>query len=182
MQPKDKKQQIRKSMQGIIAWLSREEKIKQSSIISSELQCMVREKNISTLAAFVPFSSEPDIVPFMQWCLHAWVTICLPHVEKRFVIIDSLEESASFSQWMISSDSLEMIEFTQIDMMLVPWVAFTLDGKRIGRGLWWYDRVISLYRKKNPLSLVVCVCFSEQLVSDLPLEKHDQLVDELIYV
>ncbi len=57
-----------------------------------------------------------------------------------------------------------------IDLLVVPGVAFTLEGARLGRGKGYYDRYLS-----QPALHACCVgvCFAHQLVADLPVEPHD---------
>lgn len=66
---------------------------------------------------------------------------------------------------------------TVIDVVLVPGVAFTHDGWRIGRGAGLYDRLLASLR---PDAVRVGVCAEELVVPELPLEPHDQPVDVLV--
>jgi len=61
-------------------------------------------------------------------------------------------------------------------LVLVPGRAFTKDGKRIGRGKGCYD----LYLSKIPLIFDIKkagVCFSQQLLADLPTTPDDVIMD-----
>jgi 5-formyltetrahydrofolate cyclo-ligase len=55
-------------------------------------------------------------------------------------------------------------------VVIVPGVAFTRDGDRLGQGGGWYDRFLAGVR---PDCTVIGVCFDEQLVDQLPTEPHD---------
>ncbi|MCA9386487.1 5-formyltetrahydrofolate cyclo-ligase [Candidatus Dojkabacteria bacterium] len=61
---------------------------------------------------------------------------------------------------------------------IVPGLAFTKDGKRLGRGGGWYDRFFAKHKVKRKIGL----CFKEQILKDLPVEEHDILMDEVIIV
>lgn len=61
-------------------------------------------------------------------------------------------------------------------IILVPWRAFTLRGKRIGRGGGWYDR---LFRKYSQL-YKIGVCFDWQIFPDLPQNEWDIFMDTVI--
>lgn len=63
-----------------------------------------------------------------------------------------------------------------IDLIVVPGLAFTIAGDRLGQGGGWYDRF--LVEVDCP---TVGVCFSEQLVGDVPTESHDIGVDRVIF-
>lgn len=66
-----------------------------------------------------------------------------------------------------------------LDAVLVPGVAFTADGHRLGRGGGYYDRWLA----SLPASVRrVGVGFAAQVVDSLPVEPHDAPLDELIMI
>ena len=75
-------------------------------------------------------------------------------------------------------------DYAQIDVCLVPGVAFDAAGHRLGRGRGYYDRFLSkLYSPSHfpALSpLKIGVCFPFQRVAEVPSEPHDILMDEVI--
>jgi len=63
-----------------------------------------------------------------------------------------------------------------IDAVVVPGVAFTPSGARLGRGAGMYDRLLA----GIPTAVRVGVCMEAFVVADLPLEPHDVAVDVLV--
>lgn len=61
-----------------------------------------------------------------------------------------------------------------LDLVVVPGVAFTRDGARLGRGRGYYDRYLS---QPGLRAFCVGVCFAHQLVDALPVEPHDRAMD-----
>lgn len=61
------------------------------------------------------------------------------------------------------------------DLLLVPGLAFTKKGERLGRGGGYFDRYL-----KNFNSTRIGVCFELQLREQLPCEGHDEKVDVVI--
>ena len=57
-----------------------------------------------------------------------------------------------------------------VDTWIVPGLAFTKDGKRLGYGGGWYDRLMAKARD-NAVRLAVAYTF--QIVDDIPDEPHD---------
>lgn len=55
------------------------------------------------------------------------------------------------------------------DLVLVPGLAFSAAGARLGRGGGFYDRWLA----RHPSVITVGVCFACQLVEHLPDEAHD---------
>lgn len=67
-------------------------------------------------------------------------------------------------------------DYTSIDLIIVPGVAFDCKGNRLGRGKGFYDRLLpqisSAYK--------VGICFPYQLVKEVPAEVFDIRMDEII--
>ena len=63
-----------------------------------------------------------------------------------------------------------------IDLIVVPGMAFDRQGHRLGRGKGYYDRFLIKY----PEVKTIGICFSFQLLDEVPAEPHDQLIDEII--
>ncbi len=64
-----------------------------------------------------------------------------------------------------------------VDVAVVPGVAFTPEGHRLGRGGGFYDRLIVRLR---PDCLVIGVCAEASIVPTLPREPHDRGVDVVV--
>lgn len=68
---------------------------------------------------------------------------------------------------------------------MLPGVAFTKSGARLGHGKGFYDSFISKHlrwsREKglNRPSLIA-VALKEQIIDELPLEEHDQALDGVV--
>lgn len=64
---------------------------------------------------------------------------------------------------------------SEVDLVIVPGMAFDAEGNRLGRGGGFYDRLLpSLSCPK------VGVCRAEQLVREVPMQEWDQKVDIVI--
>lgn len=71
-----------------------------------------------------------------------------------------------------------LVQPSEVDLILVPGVAFTAGGLRCGRGGGFYDRLLA----NLPASACkVGVCFAEQVVEEVPMEAHDFPVDTVIW-
>jgi 5-formyltetrahydrofolate cyclo-ligase len=58
----------------------------------------------------------------------------------------------------------------------VPGVAFTPDGRRLGHGRGYYDRLLPQLTRAYRLGL----CFPFQLLDDLPTDENDVKMEEVI--
>jgi len=65
----------------------------------------------------------------------------------------------------------------QLDLILVPGVAFDRAGYRLGYGKGFYDRELA---QVSPATCRVGLCFEFQLCAELPYESHDQPVNLVV--
>ena len=63
-----------------------------------------------------------------------------------------------------------------IDVAIVPGLAFTVEGARLGYGAGYYDRWFSQHSD----ILKVAICFESQILQNVPTEPHDILMDFIV--
>lgn len=103
-------------------------------------------KTFDTLIAYEALFDEIDVSRVWEWC------------EKHGKNITVMPQNNL------------PLELTKNSIILVPWRAFTLDGKRIGRGGGYYDQLLA----KNPSLIRIGVCFGVQIFSELPQDDWDE--------
>jgi 5-formyltetrahydrofolate cyclo-ligase len=64
-----------------------------------------------------------------------------------------------------------------LDLVMVPGVAFDRSGGRMGHGLGYYDRLLQHARDAAPL---VALAFECQLFAEIPTQAHDVFMDKII--
>jgi 5-formyltetrahydrofolate cyclo-ligase len=62
-------------------------------------------------------------------------------------------------------------------IVFVPGVAFDMNGKRLGRGMGWYDRLL---RRISANATAVALAYDFQIVGELPSDPWDQKVHYII--
>lgn len=62
-------------------------------------------------------------------------------------------------------------------LVLVPGVAFTNNGKRLGHGKGFYDRYIARLKQTGATVALAGFCFPCQIVADLPTDAYDIPMD-----
>ena len=67
----------------------------------------------------------------------------------------------------------------ELDLILVPALAATQEGARLGFGSGFYDRVLPVFRA-SPRTLSLIVLYEFQVVAALPTEPHDFFCDALL--
>ncbi|HIZ91654.1 MAG TPA: 5-formyltetrahydrofolate cyclo-ligase [Candidatus Bacteroides merdavium] len=67
--------------------------------------------------------------------------------------------------------------FKEIDLAIIPGMAFDRRGNRLGRGKGYYDRLLPFLAGTYKLG----VCFPYQLLESIPTENFDVRMNEVIY-
>lgn len=70
-----------------------------------------------------------------------------------------------------------------LDLIIVPGLGFTVDGRRLGRGQGFYDGYITNYKKKffsNNLK-TIGLAFTEQIYKDIPVHIKDIPIDFVLH-
>ena len=122
------------------------------------------------LLSFIPMRDEPDVSDVNRLAMDKGIPVAVPSEQPgTYVLLNGTEEAPVFD---VSSVSMKTL-------MLVPGVAFTADGRRLGRGGGWYDRALA-----NAPACVETfgICASERLLDDLPVEEHDMKVSKVLIV
>ncbi|MCL2402881.1 MAG: 5-formyltetrahydrofolate cyclo-ligase [Coriobacteriia bacterium] len=76
---------------------------------------------------------------------------------------------------------MPLVSAEDIAVMLVPGVAFDLQGNRLGYGKGYYDQLLApLLKKQLKCPLLVGISFEETVFDQLPSESHDIKMDYII--
>jgi 5-formyltetrahydrofolate cyclo-ligase len=65
----------------------------------------------------------------------------------------------------------------ELDLAIVPGVAFSRRGGRMGNGQGYYDRLLTSVR---PDCLLIGLCYECQLFDDLVVSPHDVFMDKVV--
>jgi len=131
-------------------------------------------RQAASVCAFSPLPDEPQILD--PW--PAGKKIALPlvtgdHLSARWISDPSGLQPGAFG---IPEPSPEAPPAgPRFDIILVPGLAFDLQGGRLGRGKGFYDRFLSTAE-----GLRVGLCFDDQIVPRVPREPHDLRMDALL--
>ena len=71
----------------------------------------------------------------------------------------------------------EVLKPQDVRVWLVPGLAFTRDGRRLGYGGGWYDRMLA---SASPDSFKFGVAYAFQVVDELPCEPHDVPLTDVV--
>lgn len=129
--------------------------------------------------AFVGVGTEPDTSSLIPALWRLGATVYLPRVVRDEIVAvrHDVDEPMELGAYGIPSPVGDPVDPSVIDIVVVPGLAFTRDGQRLGQGGGYYDRYLARVRAH---CTTVGVCFREQIVSAVPAEIHDQRVSRVV--
>ena len=83
----------------------------------------------------------------------------------------------AFAATDIDSDRFPIVPAAELDMVIVPLVAFDRTGARLGYGGGCYDRYLPIL---SPACQVIGIAFDEQRVDHVPTDAHDLPLPHII--
>lgn len=175
----ENKKMLRKAVRARLAAMSDADKEQQSTAICHSLKAQIAVTGARVVALFSPLPDEPRIWPLVE-DLSKNMLVLLPRVEGDVMnfYCYSPESMSSGAFGILEPVGGEPVAPYEIDVMVVPGVAFTLTGDRMGRGKGYYDKYMSLEEFR---AVKIGVCYDVQLVDVLPTEIHDVKIDSVIY-
>ena len=136
--------------------------------------------------AFWPLPDEVDVRPLIDRLVAEGRTVVLPKVTgdetmelRRYTSQADLSEGAFH---ILEPVGEPFVDYEQIDVALVPGVAFDAAGHRLGRGRGYYDRFLAEHlapRTSPPAPRLIGVCFPFQRVAVVPVDAHDVVLDQI---
>ena len=140
---------------------------------------VLRQKNINSLFIYVSRKNEADTHMLIKHFLKDEIDIYVPKVigdnemvAARLMTWDSL---ITGQYGLLEPKSFEEVA-VEIDMVVVPGLAFTIEGARLGQGLGYYDRWLT----ENSYADTIALAYEHQILSAVPTSRHDVNVAEII--
>ncbi len=183
MSDDNQKSTIRKSLREKLAGMSPQDRHAKSQAACSLLLVSPEFQIADVIMIYLSTPSEVDTAAI---ALRAWQrgkTVVAPKVswEQRRML--PVEITTLSSGLMVSGPGIrepatgKPVPINMIDLVIVPGLGFTRDGRRIGRGMGFYDRFLSQPEfTGNSCGLA----FEEQVVENLPVLDHDMPLGMLI--
>lgn len=179
------KKEFRRKYLNIRSGMSREEVAAKSNLIFRRLCDGKEYKNASFIMAYMSFGNEVMTDAFISKCLADGKRVALPRVEISDVknsimrvyeirdIKDDLEKGFKGIYEPVPSRT-SLADPGQIDIAVIPGVAFDICCNRLGYGAGYYDRFLPYLRSD---CLKAGVAFEAQIADMLPHDKHDFRLD-----
>ncbi|RKY28356.1 MAG: 5-formyltetrahydrofolate cyclo-ligase [Candidatus Omnitrophota bacterium] len=179
----EEKQRLRKKIKTLLKGLSSEEKQKRSKLIEKRIENLDCFKLAEVIMFYWPLPGEPDVKGLIRKAKNSGKAVVLPLIEK-----DSLVPYKFTSSQELRMNSLGVcqppkkkelrLDRRELDLVVVPGLAFDKENRRLGRGKGYYDRFL---KTLLPKTLKIGVAFSEQIFERLPSSLQDEKVDLVVW-
>ncbi|MCL3779641.1 5-formyltetrahydrofolate cyclo-ligase [Prolixibacteraceae bacterium JC049] len=174
------KQTIRKQIREAKCQFSLEEKQQLSLPILNNIEGHSLFQQAQTVMLYWSMKDEVHTHDFVEkWYQHK--RILLPSINgdelvlKQFEGMDELIAGEGFGIPEPAGDPFTA--YNEIDLIIVPGIAFDIQNNRLGRGRGFYDKLL-----KTTNCPKMGICFDFQLLSAIPTEPHDMPMDVVISI
>jgi len=179
---REEKLRLRKQIIEHMNSLSKERYTTLSEQIAFSLYAQKEWAEAKTIGITLSMENEVNTYPIIEKAWEEGKKVVVPKCNKEARTM-SFRKISNFDQletvYMNLREPIpaltEEVNADEIDLQIVPGVAYTERGERIGYGGGYYDRYLMHYKGKT-LSLA----YSFQMVDHIPIEPFDKNVEKII--
>jgi 5-formyltetrahydrofolate cyclo-ligase len=178
----ENKADIRVQVSRALETLSEKNYLKWSSDIAAHLISSTYWKDAKVIAFTISRGREVDTYYLIRKAWEEGKQIVVPRANFQTKLMTFYEltrfdhlESQPYSLKEPMIEYCQAINHENIDLVIVPGLAFDKSGYRLGFGGGFYDRFLPTVD-----AITISLAFPSQIVKALPVEKHDQQVDHIV--
>jgi 5-formyltetrahydrofolate cyclo-ligase len=169
-----RKHAIRQQMRLLIEKKSEEEKKKEAVIVFNKIELLEQFKTANSILLYWSTKNEIPTHDFIaKWGDKK--KILLPSVVGNDIVIKQYTDRMRKGALGIWEPDTEDQYFGEIDLAIIPGVAFDGKRNRMGRGRGFYDRFLS-----NHKCTKIGICFDIQILTRIPTNSNDKKMDWVI--
>lgn len=176
------KREIRQRMLATLRAVPQYQRDADSAQLRRTLAPFLQGSKKLTVAIYIPMPHEVNLLPLLQeYPQHSYaVPRCLPGRQLCFHRIEDAAADTEPGAHGIPAPKAELPQVLpqDIDILIIPGVAFTRQGERLGYGGGYYDRYIPQCTNAHKVALA----FAQQILPHLPTEPHDLKTEHLIHL
>ena len=177
----EKKKILRKIIKVRVSAISAEEKAKREKLLLDNLFSMPEFLAANTVMLFANLPDEIGTFSLIDKCIAMGKKVFLPVINGDDMTACEFTGEYRVGRYEIKepvTPNSSLLIPHSMDFILVPGVAFSPNGYRLGRGKGYYDKFLSKYSNL----FTVGVCFREQFYLDIPTEPHDIPMQRVLVV
>ncbi len=186
MTPQGLKQALRQRIIAAREKLPAPERLRLSRAVIGSVCELTAYRQAQTVLGYLNFGAELAAELWVRQALADGKKVLLPRVNRASKHLDlykvrDLQEDVAPGLWGIREPVIERCAredaLGTVDFILLPGVAFTRDGARLGYGGGFYDKLLARMPDRPAL---VAGAFTLQVVQEIPQETTDRKVEWLV--
>lgn len=137
-------------------------------------------REAKTIYGYLPYNQEVRTIPMLEQALRDGKTVAVPKVygdTMRFICLSDLSQVAKGYAGIPEPIADAPVAEDATALVLMPGLAFTKNGDRMGYGGGFYDRFLA----EEPNHPTLALCYAFQMVEQLPTEEFDIPVDCVLW-
>lgn len=173
------KKEVRKQIRELKRSYSLEDKRNMSVSVWEQVEADERFQAAKTVLAYWSMDDEVYTHDFVcKWAREKTMLLpCVRGEELDIRYFDGVENMCPGEGFAIPEPVGELFtDWEQIDVILVPGVAFDVVCNRLGRGKGYYDKIL-----RQTEAYKLGVCFDFQFIASVPVEAHDVRMNRVIH-
>lgn len=177
----ERKKGLRQKMLAMRRALSANETESRSSSLKENILSLLEYKNAKKIMAFLAMKGESNLDGFIRQALldgkEVYIPVCLPERQMeagRLIDMEHFEKGPLGLRNL--PDGYEVTSPESLDLVLIPGLAVSQEGIRLGMGAGYYDR----YLARVPFEKRVAALWDFQVIPDIPSEPFDQKIAKIV--
>lgn len=174
------KKELRRNIRIKKEAMSESEIISKSQMLADKFLKSKEYLEASCIYGYLSYNQEVRTEGILAQALQDGKSVAVPKIfgeEMRFIYITGLEQIAPGYKGIPEPVADAPVADDVNALVLMPGIAFDMNGARIGYGGGFYDRFLS----NEPYHKTIALCYDFQVLENLPTEEFDIPVDKVIW-
>ena len=167
--------------------IAKRDLLKNKSALDKKIEEKLRNneiyKNSKNIFIYLGFGSEINTIKYVEDFLNEGKKIIIPYTDMKNKVMYGIEINTLYGLEknkfgiLEPTDISEIFNKEDIDLIIMPGVAFDKFGNGIGYGGGYYDKYIS---RKNIKCPKIALAYDLQIIDKIQCEEHDIKADGII--
>ncbi|MDI6799405.1 MAG: 5-formyltetrahydrofolate cyclo-ligase [Actinomycetota bacterium] len=179
------KESLRKISLKARAVLTVVERGEKSKKLSTLLFSMEQIKRAETIAFYISCKDEVETAEMIERAVRMGKRVCAPvskACERRLDMVciaglDGETQEGAYGILEPIETKGRLVKADEIDVVILPALAFDRTGSRLGYGCGYYDRFLKGIKEG---AVSIGLAFEAQIVAEVPFESHDVKADYIV--
>ncbi|XP_060651886.1 5-formyltetrahydrofolate cyclo-ligase [Drosophila sulfurigaster albostrigata] len=179
---------LRKRMKQLLSCITPEARQQQSQAVTAKVLQNEAFRQAQRVSIYLSTSDELDTTAIICEMFRLEKLVFVPSYQGSKMKMVRLRDMNEYENLPLTKWNIKQPDFKEaredamtnghgIDLFIVPGVAFTRNGDRLGHGMGYYDKYLAQHADKYPhkKTIIMALALNEQIVGseELPMDDHD---------